>query len=361
MGDGGDEMEEEPMEEGGGEGSGWSKGAGSPRDPRRPVASWSEPEAVDGGAGRAAAVVLRTRGCAWARCSMCGYHREAAPATGEDTLAQIRTWLESVGGERVAKIYTSGSFFDDREVPAWAREAILEAAGRRFERVVVETRPEFLSEGSLARALGSCPQLEVALGLESASPRVLELSVGKGFAPSDFERAARIVRGMGGRVRTYILLKPPLLSEREALEDAVSGILFAAPLSDVISLNPVNVQRGTRVEGIWRRGLYRPPWLWTVAECLLRSARELRARGWGPRLVCAPSGAGRIRGAHNCGTCDGRVVEGIRALNLTGSESGVQEAMDKGCSCVGEWRDALEVGGLPFINYDAVLRATRSL
>ncbi|MGQ9583311.1 MAG: archaeosine biosynthesis radical SAM protein RaSEA [Thermoplasmatota archaeon] len=349
----------EGAEESGGEerpGGGGGAGTGPPRDPRKPVASWSEPEALEGRVERAAVVVLRTRGCAWAKCSMCGYHREAVPATAEDIVAQLGVWLGGVGGERVAKIYTSGSFFDEREIPPDARGAILAAVGRRFERVVVETRPGFLSEGALAAALAACPQLEVALGLESVSPRVLEHSIGKGFALSDFERAAALVRRMGGRVRTYILLKPPFLTEREALEDAVSSALRAAPLSHCISLNPVNVQRGTPVEALWKRGLYRPPWLWTVAECLVRSARELRARGPGPQLVCAPSGAGRPRGAHNCGACDRTVIRALSSLTLTQSEAGLEEALARGCSCAGEWRDAIEVGEFTFINYDALLR-----
>ncbi|MEM2870603.1 MAG: archaeosine biosynthesis radical SAM protein RaSEA [Thermoplasmata archaeon] len=360
--DGDYETQENGCGEGGDELGTKSEGArqvpGRWRDPRKPVAFWIEPDALDGQEVRAAVLLLRTRGCSWARCTMCGYHREAAPAGGEDVLAQFRTWLERVGAERVAKLYTSGSFFDGREIPADTRLIILEEAGRRFERVVVESRPEFLTEEALRDAINKCPQLEVAIGLESASPRVLEWSVRKGLTPADFERAAGLVHRMGARVRSYVLLKPPFLTELEALEDAVASILRAAPLSDVVSLNPVNVQRGTLVERLWRLGLYRPPWLWTAAECIAKAVNYAGAAGaHGPRLVCAPSGAGSPRGAHNCGSCDDAVTRALRNFSISQSAGDLKTVIEKGCACMDEWRHTLALGLLTHLNHDALLRA----
>jgi hypothetical protein len=346
-----------------------------PKNPREYVANWSERDSLDGREERAWVLILRTSGCAWARCSMCGYHSEAAPATEEDLLHQFESAIGRRRGENIAKVYTSGSFLDDREVPPALRKRILGQLRGIFARVVVESRPEFVTDGTVKEALEACPGLEVAIGLESASPRVLSHSVRKGFGFGDFEKKARLVRAGGGRVRAYLLLKPPFLGEREALEDAVASALLAAPLCDTVSINPVNVQKGTVVEQLWRRRIYRPPWLWSAAEAVLRIRRELdgsaqrsgerkdprdRVQGAdggtrGTRIVCAPSGAGRRRGAHNCGRCDEGVVRALESFTVTGSTESLEKVFAAGCSCLGQWRDALEAGAFPFISYDGLL------
>jgi len=326
-----------------------------PKNPREYVASWSERDALDGNEARAWVLILRTQGCSWARCSMCGYHGEAAAATAEDLHHQFETALRRRRDEKVAKVYTSGSFLDHREVPAGLRQRLLSELSRTFERVLVESRPEFVTDETVRDAVGACPGLEIAMGLESASPRVLAHSVRKGFLFPDFENKALLVRRQGGRVRAYLLLKPPFLNEREALEDTVASAIRAAPVCDTISINPVNIQRGTMVEQLWRRRIYRPPWLWTAAEAVLRVHKGIADIRPAPRVVCAPTAAGRRRGAHNCGRCDETVVAGLETYSLTGSTEGLERAFFPGCGCLADWREALEAGAFPFITYDALI------
>ncbi len=326
-----------------------------PQDPRKYVASWSERDSLDGKESRAWVLILRTSGCSWARCSMCGYHGEAASATEQDLHHQFQSAMLRRRGEEIAKVYTSGSFLDEGEVPAGLRRRLLSDLAGSFRRVVVESRPEFVTPEAVREALSACPGLEIAMGLESASRRVLETSVRKGFTFSDFERKAALVRQGGGRVRAYLLLKPPFLSEREALEDAVAGAQKAAPLCDTVSINPVNIQRGTLVEQLWRRRIYRPPWLWTAAEAVLRVGRAIRESGGPTRLLCAPTAAGRRRGAHNCGLCDGAVAAGLEEFSVEGSTRGLEEAFARGCGCLPGWHDTLGMGAFPFILYDALV------
>jgi radical SAM enzyme (TIGR01210 family) len=331
------------------------RGGKSP-DPRKFVASWSESDELDGLRTRAWVLILRTSGCSWARCTMCGYHGEAAPASADDIVHQFTAALERRKEETVAKIYTSGSFFDDREVPAQARRHILGDLGKTFRRVVIESRPEHVSAAALKEARELCPGLEVAMGLESSSERVLAFSVRKGFTFKDFAQKARLAREHGARVRAYILLKPPFLTEREAMDDAVQSILEAAPLCDTISLNPVNVQRGTVVEQLWKRRIYRPPWLWTACFALLEAHRKIREPWPGARLVCAPSGAGQERGVHNCGLCDTAVTAALEEFSLSRDPAVLERTLGAGCECTAAWRDALGAGAFAFIPYDGCAR-----
>jgi radical SAM enzyme (TIGR01210 family) len=332
---------------------------GRSRDPRRYVACWSERDSLDGLEERAWVLILRTSGCRWARCSMCGYHGEASACTEADLLAQFGEALQTVRGERIAKLYTSGSFLDEREVPAPVRQKILGELGKRFARVVVESRPEFISREVLDESSRLCGSLEVAMGLESASPRVLSHSVRKGFTFADFEEKARLAHEAGVRVRTYLLLKPPFLNEREAMQDAVSSALAAAHVSDTISINPVNIQRGTMVEQLWKRGLYRPPWLWSAAKSVLDAHAGARALGLSTRFVCAPSGGGRSRGARNCGLCDAGVLNALEEFSLKQEPRTLEAVLGSHCQCQALWHDALDIGTLPVIPWDALQRDRR--
>jgi len=326
------------------------------RNPRQYVSCWSENDSLDGAQARAWVLILRTFGCAWAKCTMCGYHGEAAPATGDDLMHQFATALGRQKDEPIAKLYTSGSFFDELEVPAGTRRAILGELGRTFKRVVIESRPDFVTEAVVKEATGLCPGLEVAMGLESVSERVLSHSVRKGFTFKDFAHKARMARDLGARVRAYILLKPPFLTEKEALDDAVRSMVEAAPHCDTLSLNPVNVQRGTLVEQLWKRRIFRPPWLWTAALAALEAHKKIREARPKLGIVCSPSGAGQERGAHNCGLCDAAVIGALDEFSLGQDASSLENALGAGCECTGLWRDALAAGAFPFLPYDGLLR-----
>jgi len=296
------------------------------RNPRRPpnprsfVSAWSEDERFGNERSKAFVLIFRTTGCRWAAtsgCSFCGYSNDTcADVRPEDLTAQLDKAMERYKGEPVVKIYTSGSFLDDEEVPPAIRDAV---AGRFAEkgcrRLIAESLPGFVTKeriGALKDSLGG-GEFEVALGLESSSDLILQNSINKPFRFNDFAAAASIARKEKARVRTYIVIKPPFLTERDALEDAVSSAEAADHFSDVISFNPINVQRGTLVEWLWKRRTYRSPWLWSVVEVLSRSPKNVTR-------VSSPSGGGRERGAHNCGECDESVLKCIEDFSLTQDE-----------------------------------------
>ena len=199
--------------------------------------------------------------------------------------------------------------------------------------MLVESRPEFVND-SVDKALDSVKSLEVAIGLESANDEVRQKCVNKGFRFADYESACKLLRGKGAAVRTYLLLKPPYLTERAAMDDVAGSIAKVAELSQIISVNPVNVQKGTVVENLWRKGLYRPPWLWSLIEVL----KEVNISS--TRLVSAPSGGGTRRGVHNCGKCDRPMLNAIQDFSLS---QDVKLLKGWDCDCREEWLDWLEL------------------
>jgi archaeosine synthase beta-subunit len=304
---------------------------------RRYVNQWVEDEAIGTDRVRAFVLILRTRGCYWADlkgCSMCGYAKDTLgrSATPAELAEQTERALARYRGEPYVKVYTSGSFLDDREVDAASREHLVASFRGRARRLLFETLPEFATAEAL-RPLASAfdGEIEVALGLETTDPVVLARYVAKGASPDDYLAAGDRVRAAGLRAKAYLLLKPPYLTEGEAIDDVVRSVREAAPRFDALSVNPVHIQNGTVVEWLYHRGRYRPPWLWSVVEALRRGAEE---RG-STRLVSFPTAGGLARGPHNCGACDARVLAAIEEASLA-QEFGALAALD--CACRARWQ-----------------------
>ena len=293
----------------------------------RPVAVWFEEDVVNGSVTGTLATVISTPGCAWGRegnCSMCGYFMDSNERA--DILEQFAQVMERAGDQRFLKIYTSGSFLDPAEVAPEVQERILSMASERFQRVLIESRPEFITRERLD-CLTPLVDLEVAIGLETASDDVRNHSLNKGFSFDAYRKAADIILSAGVSLRTYLLLKPPFMSEGDAIRDAVSSIEALREFPGAISVNPMNIQNFTLVDHLYRRGEYQPPALWSLLEVLRTRSTS--------RLMSSPSGGGTPRGAHNCGNCDRSILEGIRAFSLDGNVDHLEHT----CTCRDAWTD----------------------
>ena len=291
---------------------------------------WKEKDVIDGKVSDAMVMIMRTNGCVWAKkcggCTMCGYRTASlSGVTEDDLMKQVDQALTRYKGEPFVKIYTSGSFLDVDEIPLTVRERIFqEFSGCR--RILFESRPEFVD----ADVLSTVPKTTtLALGLESHDPIIMERSIRKGFTPDDARRAGEAAKDAGLMVRSYLLLKPLFLQEGEAIRSTVESARFADPFSDEISVNPVNVQKGTVIERIWKRGDYRPPWIWSLIEVFKQLSGTVNSR-----LMSSPSGGGSQRGVHNCGECDQRALDAIERFSFS------QDINDLNvmCQCRDSWQ-----------------------
>jgi radical SAM enzyme (TIGR01210 family) len=227
----------------------------------------------------------------------------------------------------LVKIYTSGSFLDEREVGAESRRAIAETFADR-ERIVVESLPDFVTAEKLAEFTDVGLAADVAVGLETATDRVRHDCVNKYFEFDEFVAASDRAAEAGAGVKAYLLMKPPFLAEAEAIDDMVRSVRRVADHAHTVSMNPCNVQRYTMVEELYHAGGYRPPWLWSVAEVLAETAAADAI------VVSDPVGHGSDRGPHNCGECDDRVQRAIKDFDLR-QEPAVFEQVS--CECEATW------------------------
>jgi hypothetical protein len=297
-------------------------------NPKLPVRFWSERGEY--------VIILRTRGCSWALksgCTMCGYFNESMwrEVEAKDLLNQFNIAMREYRGEKCVKIFTSGSFLDEGEINPEVRSKILEEL-KSVEKISVESRPEFVTKEVLSSIRDFAPIFEIAIGLESANDKVLEKSINKGFTFEDYKRAALLVKEYNFKLKTYVLIKPPFLTERESIEDCICTVKKIADITDIISFNPTTVQRNTVVEYLWKRKEYRPPWLWSVVE-ILRKSKEIKEE-----IRCDVVGGGTKRGPHNCGKCDRDFLRAIANAKLDSLH----------CECKERWLDMLDLEELSF-------------
>jgi len=297
------------------------------------MASWKNQELVSGRPGQAKSIVIPTCGCYYDKCYMCSYKKDCPAKTPSDIVELFTGEMEA--GIDKYKIFTSGSFFDQRELSVAQILEIMAAVSQSgASELTVESRPEFIDADVISRCqreLGGNVKLEVAIGLESANNDVLKYHINKGFTLERFVEKAELLRRHEALVKTYLLLKPPLLTEYEAILDVVRSARTVEDISDTISINPTSIHRDSLVEQLWKRGKYRPPYLWSLVECLNR------IRDLGPYVMSHPVAVGKERGIHNCGNCERDIMEKVERFNM-----GSRDMIEHDCECKKEWEEELK-------------------
>lgn len=278
-------------------------------DPWQPIGAFVEPERqADGRVVDVATIFLANRECPF-RCVYCDLWRqtldELTPAGAVPR--QIEMALERLPPADVVKLYNSGNFFDSAAIPPQDWPAIAERV-RWFERVVVENHPLLTDERVLRFQELLHRPLEVAMGLETAHPEVLA-RMNKRMTLDDFARAARFLVEHEIAVRTFVLLRPPFLSEGEGIEWALKSIEFAFDCgASCVSVIPARAGNGA-MEQLQSAGWFTPPKLSSL-EHVLAAGIELR-RG---RVFADTWDVARFAG---CSRCVAERVERLRQMNLS--------------------------------------------
>lgn len=247
-------------------------------DPNAPRGVFLEKERLASGAVADSGVVLLTnRECPW-RCLMCDLwqdttlHSVPAGTIPRQLESAVRTWSDSGTLPVQVKLYNSGSFFDPAAIPPadYAPVARQIAFARN---VLVESHPLLI--GDRARELRDLisGSLEVALGLETAHPEVLE-KLNKKFDLAQFARAAEFLASERIALRAFVLVHPPFLEEQSGLEWAVKSTEFAfACGAGAVALIPTRTGNGA-MERLRESGEFVPPTL-AMLEAAQRAALAL--------------------------------------------------------------------------------------
>ncbi len=233
-------------------------------DPLRPWAFFVEDErSASGEIVPVATVFLTNRGCPW-RCLMCDLWQntlENVTVVGAIP-AQIDFALERMPAARQIKLYNSGSFFDPKAIPVEDHAAIAGRIGG-FKRVIVECHPALVGDDCFRFRERLKGRLEVAMGLETAHPEILE-RLNKRMTLEQFRAAADLLGRNDIDLRVFILIKPPFMLEDEAAEWAARSLDFAFDCgATAATLIPTRGGNGA-MEALAASGDFAPPSLAAV-------------------------------------------------------------------------------------------------
>jgi radical SAM enzyme (TIGR01210 family) len=203
---------------------------------------------------------LTNRECGFT-CLMCDLWKNTTDVTVPEGAipAQIEWALERLPAARHIKLYNSANFFDPGSVPPadYARIADLL---RPFDTVLVENHPLLTGERVFQFARLLRPQLQVAMGLETAHPAVLQ-RLNKKMKAEDYRRSVGILKANGIGTRTFILLKPPFMDEEEAKDWAMISLDYAFDSgSDCCTVIPTRPGNGALYQ-LQQEGKFTPPLL----------------------------------------------------------------------------------------------------
>jgi radical SAM enzyme (TIGR01210 family) len=247
-------------------------------DPFVPYAFFNEAEcSADRRIVPVSTVLLTNRECPW-RCLMCDLWKNTlttkTPAGAIPS--QIRYALTRLEAADEIKLYNSGSFFDRLAIPPEDHNDIAQIVSR-FRNVIVESHPALIGDSAPRFRDLLDGRLEVAMGLETAQPEVLE-RLNKRMTLDQFQQAAERLRRESIALRAFVLVKPPFTSEEEARHWACRSIDFAFDCgAGAISLIPVRAGNGAMDE-LQRAGQFSPPKLSTVLEVFEYGLRCQRGR-----------------------------------------------------------------------------------
>jgi radical SAM enzyme (TIGR01210 family) len=284
----------------------------------RPYSLFVEDErAATGEVVSVATVFLTNRECPW-RCLMCDLWQntltEEVPA---GTIpAQIEFALEQLPTARQIKLYNSGSFFDPRAIPVSDHAHIVELVSG-FERVIVESHPALVGKAcfrfrDLLDKRRSGMRLEVAMGLETAHPLVLE-KLNKRMTLEQFARAAGKLQQHDIDLRVFILVKPPFMEEDEALDWACRSLDFAFDRgATAVTLIPTRAGNGA-LEELAKTGGFSLPRLATVEAALHYGLSLAHGRVFVDLWHEEQRGVSKTLA---CPDCRERRIERLRAMNL---------------------------------------------
>ncbi len=226
-------------------------------DANRPVSVWKELDRLRGFPEKTVVCIFRTTGCAWYRfsaCSMCGYFNDTSDnIIDENLFKQVDELYNSLGDARVVKIFTSGSFLDPREVSPSVRNYFFEKMKGKVDKILVESRTEYIRKDILEDIKRHNIPVRIAIGLESANDYIMKYSINKGSTLKKYLDAARLIKEEGFELRTYLLFKPPFISELSAIADVENSVKISAQYSNDISINPMNIQKIHLLKNYGRR------------------------------------------------------------------------------------------------------------
>ena len=248
-----------------------ARGPKNPLNPQRPYAYYAELERAPNGRVEDVLTLLLTNHECPFRCVMCDLWKNTLDTpTPRGAIAEQIAWgCQQLPPANHIKLYNSGNFFDAKAVPT-ADLADIASLVAHLETVIVENHPAFCGSGCVDFSQRINGQLEVAIGLETVHEPTLQW-LNKRMSLDDYQTACRFLREHSIALRSFVLLRPPGMSDEEGMEWALRSVEFAFESGvRCVAIVPVRAGNGV-MDQLQQSGHFQPPTLATMERTLDRA------------------------------------------------------------------------------------------
>ncbi len=314
---------------------------------------------IHGNPVQSLSITLTPTGCEWASnggCTMCGEFEGSTKGkivSAEFHIAQfasaVSKYIVKYNPEWI-RIYQEGNYINSNEIENSAQLTILRLSSLigGIQRITIESKAKYLTQDNvqeLKNAVTRDVELEIGMGFEGENDIVRNVCVNKGESIENYKNAVSILKNKGVRSLAYVLLKPPFMSESEAIEEAITTIQVAHEIGfDAVSLEPASIHRYTLLHALNLEGLYQLPWLWSVVKVAqnVHDITDFRIGGVGfyPRPITVAHNK-HSNGKDDCNE------ELWSAIKEYGKFRKIEIFDDLDCICKKEWEKECQVSVEP--------------
>ena len=238
------------------------------------------------------------------------------------------------GRFQILGLYNAGNLLNESEMPFDALEKIclLISQNPHIKRISIESKPEYIDAEKLRRisAILQGKEIEIGMGLETLNAKVRDLCINKPYSRRLLEKKVDLMFSLGIIPKAYLLLKPPFLTEKEAIDDFLSSYQQLHQMGiHRIDCETMTIEDHTLVHLLWQKNLYRTPWLWTIIY-LLEQLKESKIYFTPFRYI-----VNSLAIAKNCEQCSQLVKNSI--FNYQEGKLSLEELVKLDCSCKADW------------------------
>ena len=210
-------------------------------------------------------------------CTMCNYgYGKGFHFDQEMVLDSIKENLKELEGEIIRELAVgpTGSFFDNKEVPAALRREIYALlADVDIENLYFETRCDTITYEKLneIREYAKTKAITIEVGVECTNEWILRNCVSKGQSLKQVRDAVGMIHELGMRASANISLGIPFVDDQLGVGLALKSVEDAFDWGfDEAVIFTYHIKPGTLLEVLDRNNLYKTVSLWSLVETLYR-------------------------------------------------------------------------------------------
>jgi radical SAM enzyme (TIGR01210 family) len=288
---------------------------------------------------------IRTSGCSWYNSGL-GCFKEKIGV--EDIIRQFKI-LErdfSLKGYETFFAYSS-CFFDNNEIPLAARKYLYEMVNRHknLKNIYFQTRPELVNSENLDEIRKYLPDKNIILrlGVETSNDFIRRYCINKSFSFNFVKKKAKLITDSGLQPSAFLLIKPPFITEKEAIDDALKSVkdCLNIGIKDLL-LMPVGVYKASLVGLLYQLEMYKPIWIWSLLHIL----NNIDQKGMS-RIIISDLGSMKslITKPKNCPQCTEEIYKLMEGYDLNKDSAIIFDKVK--CKCKLKWEEIISQTSIP--------------